>query len=150
MIRKAEFRDIPGMLALAKRGHAKSEYARLEFDEAGARLLGAQCISGKSLCAFVAESDGQIVGLLLGSEESFGYLKARFATDLAFYCEHPGKGMRLMKRFLKWALEERKVDQVLLNVSFGGKSAEAAPSLYKRIGFRHVGGMFVMDRGEAK
>jgi L-amino acid N-acyltransferase YncA len=146
-VRRATFADIPEMLAMGKAAHAQSESAYLPFDEAGAKILGAQCMTSKTLCAFVAEHDGKIVGLVLGQEQEFPYLKAKFATDVAFYAQHPGAGRRLLRRFIEWARLERKVDQVVLCVSFGGKDST---SFFNRHGFRKTGGMFVMDCNEGK
>ena len=37
-------------------------------------------------------------------------------------------------------------DQLLMGVSFGGKSARAAQALYTRMGFTHDGGLFTKNR----
>lgn len=145
-LRKATFADINAMVEFGKAVHAKSENAHLEFDEPGARLLGAHCISMKGLCAFVVEDAGKIVGILLGQVQDYPYLKASFATDVAFLSMRFGAGRLLLQRFRHWAFEERKVAQIVMGVSFGGKSAQSA-AFYKRMGYRRTGGIFVMNRG---
>jgi hypothetical protein len=146
IVRKATFGDIPAILELGKTGHAQSENAQYEFDEQGARLLVASCVSQKALCAFVAEQDGRIVGFLLGQEDRLPYLKMRYATDLVLYAAHPGAGRRLVEVFTDWGLGQRKVDQMMLGVSFGGRSKTKAESFYTRLGFKPVGGIFIKNR----
>lgn len=146
-VRPAVFSDIPEMLVFGRAAHARSDGAHLEFDEDGARLLGAQCITTKRLCAFVAEDGGKIVGILLGQVQDYPYLKAQFATDVAFVSARFGAGRILLQRFIVWAFEERRVAQVMLGVSFGGKSAQSV-AFFKRMGFKRTGGIFVMNRSQ--
>lgn len=152
-VRKATFDDIPWMISVGRVAHSQSENARYAFDEPSARQLGAAAITMKTMCAFVAETDkrspldGNVVGILIGHEDKLPYAKVRFATDIVFYAIEPGAGRALMDRFTTWAFEERRVDQMLLGVSFGGKSARSATALYRRKGFTPVGGLFVKNRG---
>ena len=145
-VRSADFGDFEAMLELAHRGHAASENARYKFDAQAAIILAGQCILEDSLCAFVATSDKEVVGLLLGQEQKYPYLKMRYATDLVLYAEHPGAGRSLVERFKRWAFDERKVDQVLMGVSYGGHKANVVSRMYERMGFREVGGMHVLNR----
>ena len=145
IVRGATFDDVDAIIALGKQGHARGENARYAFDDSAARLLVAQCLSTKRLCAFVAEEDG-IVGVLLGQEEQYPYIKMRFATDIALYTERAGAGVALLARFEQWALQERKVDRLLLGVSFDPERAAGMQRLYRRQGFKHVGGIFTKDR----
>lgn len=147
-IRRAAFADIPTMIEIGRRAHEASENHIYKFDEPSARLLGAAAITQKTLCAFVAEHEGSIVGIVVGQEDKLPYAKVRFATDIVLYAEKPGVGRKLMDRFTQWAFEERKVDQMLLGVSFGGKSARSANAFYKRMGFSPTGGLFVRNRSE--
>ncbi len=148
-IRKAVLDDVEALIEIGKRGHADSENAKYDFDEGRAKLLAAQCVVANRLCAFVAVVDGKIVGFLLGQMETYPYIKMTYSTDLALYSEHPGAGRKLIERFKVWAFEERKVDQIILAVSHGGKSASHAAALYRRLGYEHVGGLFTMSRGAA-
>lgn len=134
------------MVELGQRGHAKSSLAQYKFDPDGARLVGAACIASKDRCAFVAEANGKIVGVLLGCEQNYEYVKAKLATDLVYFAELPGAGAKLMRRFIDWALEERRVQQVLLSETFGGRAPEKSHAFYRRLGASHVGGMYVIHR----
>jgi len=145
--REARIEDLDAMIELGKRGHAKSANAMYKFDEPRAKLLGLSCILDKNKCALVAVgNETVIVGVLLGIEQEYSYIKMTYATDLAVYAEAPGGGRLLLQAFTKWALEDRKVDQLLMGVSFGGKSARAANALYTRMGFTQDGGLFTKNR----
>ncbi len=145
-IRAAEMGDIEAIVEIGKRGHAASANAAYKFDEMKTKILCASLIVGKKTCLFVAKADDVIVGILLGQEDEYGYCRLRYATDIAVYSETPGAGRALMRRFEKWAFEERKVDQLLLGVSHGGKSTKQTESLYRRAGFSHVGGIYTKQR----
>jgi hypothetical protein len=146
IVRDATFDDADEAVELGAKIHAESESKHLAFDPSGAKVIGAQCIVNRSMCAFVAEHEGRIVGVLLGAERSFGYLHARYATDLLFLAKG-GAGKLLMTRFKTWAFDERGVDQIIMGVSFGGRSARGSEVIYKRQGFTHAGGIFLMNRG---
>ncbi len=142
----AEMGDIEAIVEIGKRGHAASANARYAFDEMKTKILCATLIAGKATCLFISRDKGKITGILLGQEDTYGYCKLRYATDIAIYSETPGAGRALMRRFEKWAFEERKVDQLLLGVSHGGKSARGTEAMYRRMGYEHVGGIFTRNR----
>jgi hypothetical protein len=145
-VRRALLDEIEAIVEIGKRGHADSENRRYEFDEGRAKLLVAHCVTSKRAIALVAIQDARIVGFLLGKEDEYGYIAMRYATDLAVYSEVPGAGRKLIERFQKWAFDDRKVDQMILAVSHGGKSAKATGALYNRLGYQHVGGLFTKQR----
>lgn len=147
IVRKATFDDIPAMIAIGRDVHAQSENASYAFDESSAKLLGASAITMKTMCAFVAEDKDVIVGVVIGSEDRLPYAKVKFATDIVLFARAPGAGRALLDRLTTWAFDERRVDQMLLGVSFGGKSARSATALYRRKGFAPVGGLYVKNRG---
>jgi len=146
IIRKALMEDVEALIEIGKRGHEASDNRAYEFDELRGKLFIASCICNKGTCAFVAEVDGKIVGFIYGKEEQYPYVKMRYATDLAIYSEAPGAGRALIDRFTKWAFEDRKVEQLILAVSHGGKSAQGVTALYHRLGFELVGGLFTKQR----
>lgn len=143
-IRAALMDDIESVVELGKRGHALSRNAKYAFDEPGAKLLMAQCICNKRMCAFVAVDGDKIVGVLLGLDDTLPYLKLRIASDIVTYAESPGAGRQLLKRFTTWAFDERRVDQMLLGVTSGNVTSTTA--IYKRLGFEPVGAMFTRNR----
>ncbi len=144
----AEMGDIEAIVEIGKRGHSASANAAYPFDEMQTKILCASLIASKKTCLFVAKQSGAIVGILLGQSDILGYCRATYATDIATYAETPGAGRALLRRFEKWALEERKVDFLMLGVSHGGKSAKGTEVLYRRMGYEHVGGLFTKHRSK--
>ncbi len=145
-IRGALLDEVEAIVDIGKRGHAASENAAFEFEEDRAKLMVASCVVNRGTCALVAVEGDKIVGFLLGKEEQYPYIKMRYATDLAIYAEAPGAGRKLIAAFEKWAFEQRKVHQMILAVSHGGKSAKSTEALYGRLGYTHVGGLFTKGR----
>jgi len=145
-IRHASMDDIERIVALGERGHSRGANARFEFSGMRARIIVAQCITRRSMCALVASDDSGIVGFILGNSEEYPYIQMRYATDIALYSEAPGAGRSLIECFTRWAFDEARVDQMILGVTYGGRSERSATALYKRMGFTHVGGMFTKQR----
>lgn len=143
-IRRVKPLDLEPVIALGKVIHTKGERAHLAFDDEGAKRLIAECATRETCCAFVAEVCGEIVGVLLGCEQRWPYLKGRFASDLVLMATYPGAGKKLLAELVKWGLE-RGVDEVLCSVSYGKKSARGTEGLYTRAGFQFRGGMFAMN-----
>lgn len=146
IVRRGNFADIGDLLVLARKAHALSENAHLEFDEPGAKLLAANCMTTKGACLFVAVTDcGKIVGLMLGLEQDFGYLKASYAVDLATFAQNRQAAQALIERFETWAFGERRVAQIMLGITFGGRHAKAMGHLYRRSGYKTAGGVFTKN-----
>ena len=146
-VRAAKMDDIEAMVALGKIGHARSALSKYEYDEGKSKLLAARLICTRRACVLVAEANGKIVGFLLGLAEDHFYAKMSYASDVVTYADTPGSGIRLLRAFEKWAFEERKVDQLMMGVTFGGDEADRTASLYRRLGFTAVGGIFTKNRG---
>lgn len=146
IVRNATFADVEAMLVLGRLGHAGSELSQFAFDEVGAKYAAAVSMADPARCAFVAEHSGSVVGVLLGMEEPYAYLHARYATDLLVFANAPGAGALLMRRFIEWAFEQRKVDRVLLGDTYGSRDPDRASGWYELLGARRVGGTYVIDR----
>lgn len=145
-VRGATVADLESMIEYGRTWHAHSLNARYKYEDDQARMLGVACIMDKNKCAFVAVRNGSIVGILLGMQQKFPYARMQFATDLAFHTTTRGAGRKLLARFEHWAMEERKVDQILLGVMLGGRAGDAADALYARAGFTRTGGLFIKQR----
>ena len=145
IVRHGGFADVGELLALAKRAHAVSANARLEFDEQGAKLLAAECMTSKGACVFVAIEDDQIVGAIFGLEQEYGYLKASYAVDIATFATSQKAVAALLERFETWAFGERRVAQIVLGITFGGRHGRAMGHLYNRAGYHSVGGVYLKN-----
>jgi len=147
-IRHASMDDIEDIVAMGERGHKRGANARFDFSGMRARVLVAQCITRRTMCALVASDDSGIVGFLLGNSDEYPYIAMRYATDLATYSEAPGAGRALIEAFTRWA-DANGCDQIIVGVTYGGRSERGATALYRRLGFTHVGGMFTRQRSKA-
>lgn len=145
MIRKASLADVAAIEALGLRLKSKTLYATWRYDrEAALRQIRA-CVSGGLGCAFVVEHDGEIRGAILGVAERMWFSNQRVASDLMFYSERPGAGYWLLRRFMQWAWSVPSVGQIMLGQS-SGLDIDAVESLYRRLNFRKVGGLYELGR----
>lgn len=130
------------MVDFGRECHARSSRSRYEFDAMGAVALAAKCISEDRACAWLAELDGSVVGLLLGATQRWPYLKASFATDILFVSQKPGAGKRLLAAFVAWA-EEHGAEEVRVAISDG--DSKAKDRIYTRAGFSRIGSRFMKE-----
>ena len=90
--------------------------------------------------AFVAEEDGQLVGMLAGivSEDFFGPDKV--ATDLIVYMipekRASGAGLHMIKMFERWAISQGATE-ICLGVSTG-INTERTVQVYERFGYQQI------------
>lgn len=107
-IRLAEPRDLPRIVEMGTLFVAESPYwrlgtASLDRIEALARFLG----SHQDGCVFVADVDGQVVGMLAGHLPVHPMLDIAMASELAWWVDPPyrvGKiGLQLLAAFEQWA-----------------------------------------------
>lgn len=146
MIRKASISDVHAIEALGLRLKSKTLYATWRYDREAALKQIRACVSGPVLgCAFVAEHDGQISGVILGVAERMWFSNQRVASDLMFYSERPGAGYWLLRRFMQWAWSVPSVGQIMLGQS-SGLEIDAVENLYRRLNFRKVGGLYELGR----
>lgn len=138
--------DVAEVLEIGRRGHAAGELARFAFDESGAKYLLMLCLTDPGKCAFVAEDDAGVAGIVLGVESPFFYVRATYATDILLYADRAGAGAIVMERFIAWAFGERKVDRIILGETYGKRDPDHAQRWYETLGARRVGGMFIIDR----
>lgn len=143
MIRRITGDDIDAVVEFGRRGHDRSAHARFEYDVDKAKLLVAKLAWMRDGIALMAEHDGEVTGVLLGHVTTPTFVRARVATDIAFYAEHPGDGRELLKAFEKWA-REREADEILIGVSFGGRRSD---KYYERKGYTTVGGVYIKGVG---
>lgn len=143
-VRTARPEDFEAIVAIGRELHAKSDRAHLEFDVRTAYALFERALKNSTARAFVAEVRGRIVGFTVGVEHRWAYLKGKYVTDLVLFSVHPGAGRALIRALESWACE-READELLLAVSFGGRSAKSAGPLYQRAGMKLAGGMYSMN-----
>jgi GNAT superfamily N-acetyltransferase len=144
IVRPATVRDIEEMVAIGARWHSLSDHAYVKFDQIRAGMFAMRAISSRGNCALVAEHLGKIVGMLIGTIQEWPFLNLKVATDLLTLSERAGAGRALLRQFEAWAFASG-ADEMMLGVSFGGDPRDCE-KIYKRAGYRHIGGMFAKRR----
>lgn len=149
-IRPVEPRDLELVLPLAKAMRDESpRYQRRRWSEDKVRMLVEYFASGPHGGAFVADEDGQIVGMVAGgaAEDFFG--PDMFGADLVLYVTPEKRGssaaMRLVRAFETWCFANPAVTEITLGVSTG-VHAEATVRMYEKLGYRLIGYTLVKQR----
>lgn len=147
MIREARGGDRDAIAALARQAHGLSGERGIKIQESKGQLALARFIALKTALVLVDEdAEGWIRGFLIGATDTHWYSDERYAISLLVFAERPGAGRAMVRRFVKWALEEVGASQVILDTSFGGEFGERAERVYERIGLRRVGATFIARR----
>lgn len=144
-VRKAVPNDLTQMVALGYRLCDLTPYKDIPRDRPSIVRAFSVSMSSQFGCAFVTERDGKLTGLIVGIAQQLWFSRARYATDLLFYSEHPGDGYKLLKQFLSWAWKVPGVVEVTMGQSSGMRRSDA---LYRRAGLQRVGGVFTMVRSK--
>lgn len=143
MIRKAAYVDVDQVVMLGKRAHAKSDWAQFPFNEIDARMFAVTAITEKTMCCYVSENNGKFDGLLIGIEQSMPFNKRiKSATDYFTYSARRGVADALIKAFMHWALEHRRVDEVVMMAS-QLRSAKWMDSLLTGNGLTPIGNGYI-------
>lgn len=147
MIRKAGYEDIPKLFALGQRIHAASGDKAIPLDEVRARTQIAGLLASGDGFVLVDEVNGEITGLLAAFCQPMWFSKKRYALPLVAYAERRGAFVWMVKRFVKWAIHQKRVAEIVFDASFGGVLGEKANALLPKLGFEVSGTTFVL-RGE--
>jgi GNAT superfamily N-acetyltransferase len=137
-IRPADRADIPRLLEFGPAMHAESPFwSRLPFS-ASQLVETLELLIGHELgFVWVAERNGVVVGVLLGSCEDYWMSSARVAMERALYVEPAARGglyaARLVTAFVAWA-NEYGAALIFAGVSTGVHT-ERTVGLYERLGF---------------
>lgn len=129
------------MVELGFRLCDRTPYARIKRDRPSIVKTFSAAMSSKFGCAFVTERDGKLTGMLVGVAQELWWSRSRFATDLVFYSERVGDGLKLMRRFVEWAWATPGVVEITMGQS-SGINARGAEAFYRRGGLELVGGVY--------
>jgi hypothetical protein len=118
MIRKAVHEDVDYVVMMGKRAHAKSDWSHFPFNDIDARIFASTAIATKTMCVYVSVNNGKFDGLLIGLEQPMPFNKrVKSATDYFTFSMKRGVADQLVKAFMKWATEHRKVNEVFMMAS---------------------------------
>jgi N-acetylglutamate synthase-like GNAT family acetyltransferase len=125
--------------------HAEGAYGFLPFEEERCRIVLERCLSQPdSWCGLVAESGGEVVGMLIGCRSPYLFCSETSASDLALYMRPESRGaysaVTLIRRFVGWA-RENGAREVCLSTSLN-VATERTAGFIRKLGFTQVGGVF--------
>ena len=148
MIRKAENKDVSGIMELVKEAHTHSISRFVKLDPKTLRTNIQVCVLSAEHFVVVVELEGKIEGVMIGVTHQLWYSRKKQATDLFFYVTENGIGWgaKLMRRFIGWAKENPGVKEIRLGITSGIGDAERTKKLYERIGAVRIGDTFVLPQ----
>jgi len=148
MIRKAEFKDVSGIMEVAKDAHEKSLSNSVAIDPKTLRNNLQVCILSAEHFVLVVELEGEIEGVFIGVSHQLWYSKKKQATDLFFYVTEKGTGWgaKMMRRFISWAKESPGVKEIMLGISSGIGDTDRTRKLYERMGAVKIGDNFILSQ----
>jgi hypothetical protein len=154
-IRNANFVDVPAIVRLLQEAYDRSHYAKEQIgdiDLKEAKRLVVQCIqrhghkTGGGCWVQVAETDGVITGLLMGTLARVYVIGNKLmATDL-FWLTHPMADPRdaanLMRSFMAWARSCPDVVEIKCGTTAVIGSPEEAGVILQRLGLHEYGRIY--------
>ena len=148
MIRKAEFKDVSGIMEVAKDAHEKSLSNSVAIDPKTLRNNLQVCILSAEHFILVVELEGEIEGVFIGVTHQLWYSRKKQATDLFFYVTEKGTGWgaKMMRRFISWAKESPGVKEIMLGISSGIGDTDRTRKLYERMGAVKIGDNFILSQ----
>jgi hypothetical protein len=161
-VRRANFVDIPRIVAISREAHERSIYANnATFDEIQTKQLCARSIQRHghtNYCGtlvLVSETSSVVHGFIIGLLDLvYPVLKELVATDLLFIGDDsadPRDAIKMVREVIRWAEGNPKVIEVHLGVTDAVNGDwQRVGALYEHLGLVQCGGMFrmVFDRSE--
>ena len=149
MIRQIEHRDISTLLALGKEMHQEGHFKHTDYDLTKVTHLFTSIIEDDDKCCFIVEKDGKIIGFFMGYITEYYFGKDLTSYDLLLYVDqkHRGgrTGIKLLQCYIKWA-KSWGVKDIRLGDS-AEIDSEAVGRLFKFMGFREHGKLYILDKG---
>lgn len=144
MIRKAVMEDMPKLFELGKRIHSNSADCAVKLDEVATKMRVASLITSSQGFVLVDEVNGEITGCVIGQCDEIFFSRQKYAIPFVSYAERRGAFIWMHKRFMRWALQQKMVKQVILDTSFGGPLGEKTEAIYAKLGYEKAGSTFIV------
>lgn len=159
-VRAATFTDIPAIVSLLQQGFERSHYAQAShgggIDQSEAKRLLVQAIqrhghkNGGATWVQVAETDGIVSGLILGTLARVYAIGTHLMASDLFWITHPMSSPRdaanLMRGMIKWARSCPHVIEIKCGTTaiINDDPAEAGRIL-ERLGMKRYGVLYRME-----
>ena len=151
MIRKATEEDIPYIIETGLKLHAKSGNEDVRVHRPTVFHAMRVFVIARDKFFVVSERKEIIRGFLMASIEPFWWADPvrgrRYVTDWAFYSEHRGDGVLMLKAMQEWAWMQPRVVEVACATNVP-KGRGVMDRLFDTAGFRRVGGRYKISRSE--
>ena len=161
MIRDAKYSDIPGIVEFLKGSYLRTHYAEsgeVGIDIKEAKRLLVQSIqrhgnsNGGGCWVQVAETDGIVTGLLLGTLARVYVIGDKLMATDVFWVTSPMADPRdagnLMRTFIKWAFSCPHVIEARCGTTSIIGDPEEGGTILKRIGFNDYGRIYRLGKQE--
>ena len=103
MIRQAALKDLPAVVSLGIEALETDPYPGLVISPDRVKAVATDCISSACNFAWVSEVEGDVVAAVCAQVHDMQFYERKQATVVQFYTRHPGAGIPLIRKFLKWA-----------------------------------------------
>jgi hypothetical protein len=143
VIRKATAHDLQAIIDMGYRLCDRTPQSQVKRDRQAIAQTITTCMNSSLGCCFVSERGGRLSGVILGVAQQYWFSRQRQAVDLMFTSEHPGDGLRLLRKFVDWAWAVPGVVEVTMAQS-SGIEVERTGRVFERVGFHQVGGVYSM------
>lgn len=145
LVRRFEPQDLEECILLGAMMHEESVFRDQPFSRDRLAFLAHLCVTNQDYACFVAERNGQVIGLMVGLKGQHFFSDSKYAADLALYVEPRHRGstaaIRLVIEFSKWA-EASGCNEIRCGVTTGIND-EVGGKIYKRFGFHDGGRLYV-------
>ncbi len=160
-IRKANFVDIPALIAIGADAHEKSIYGPITtYDKETAKQLCARSMQRHGQTNYggtlflVSETDGEVRGFIIALlDQVYPCVEELSVTDLIFTGTDemdPRDVIRMVKKVIAWGVANLKVIEIHLGVTDAvkGKDWIRVGKMYEHLGLVQCGGMYrmIIDR----
>lgn len=156
-LRHATVVDVPAMVEAGRLAHSESRLRRFPYDEqkllAGlAALITMQESRGSHLCLLAESSDGQLIGMFIGSLEEYFFTSCKSANSILLWVRADFRGsvaaLRFVRAFCTWA-GKRGAAEVSIPIASGVRLAKTDRFL-QRLGFVQTGGNYAIPLRTAR
>lgn len=148
IVRPAEPYDVEACVELGRALHQESpRYRDFPYNEGAIYKLADLCFTNPDYAGFVAEKDGEVVGMVTGAMSNYFFCDLKFAADFTFYvkpeCRGTSAAFRLLSAFCLWA-KLMGCKEVRFGVTTAIKP-EIAGRLYTKMGFVPEGTIYLKN-----